>query len=100
MPSSPGYKRNLKQEYATQKKRMESGTGSNSENAKRHRDRRIALKLGMIKPSQDLDHKTPLSKGGSDALKNFRGETPHQNRSFPRRPDGSMIANHEKGKTK
>jgi hypothetical protein len=96
MPSPPDYKRDLKQEYATQKKRGESGTGSNSENAKRHRDRRLALKLGMVKPTQDLDHKVPLSKGGSDKKSNFRGESAHANRSFPRNSQGGMIANHPK----
>ena len=98
MPSSPGYVRNLKKEYADQKKRGESGTGSDSENAKRHRDRRKALNLGIIKAKQDLDHKMPLSKGGSDKSSNLRGETPHDNRSFPRNKDGSMKANHPKGK--
>jgi hypothetical protein len=98
MPSSKNYTRDLAQEYATQKSRGESGTGTDSENARRHRDRTKALKLGVIKPKQDLDHKTPLSKGGGDGVKNFRGETPHQNRSFPRRKDGSMIRNVEKEK--
>lgn len=96
MPSSPNYHRDLKQEYKTQKARGESGTGSNSENAKRHRDRREALKLGMVKPADDLDHKKALSKGGSDKPSNFRDRTPHANRSFPRNPDGSMKANHPK----
>jgi hypothetical protein len=98
MPSSPGYVRNLQREYQTQKSRGESGTGSESENAKRHRDRREALKLGVIKAKQDLDHKTPLSKGGSDKPNNFRGETPHQNRSFPRNSKGAMVKNVEKTK--
>lgn len=98
MPSSKNYVRNLQREYATQKARGESGTGSESENAKRHRDRRTGLKLGIIKPGQDLDHKKPLSKGGSDNASNFRGETPHQNRSFPRKADGSMVRNVEKTK--
>jgi hypothetical protein len=98
MPSSPGYVRNLKAEYAGQKARGESGTGSDSENAKRHRDRSKALKLGLIKAKQDLDHKTPLSKGGSDNPSNFRGETPHQNRSFPRTSKGAMVRNVEKTK--
>lgn len=97
MPSSPGYVRDLKEEYKTQKERGDVG-GHDSPNAKRQRDRRKALKLGLIKPAQDLDHKKPLSKGGGDSTKNFRGETPHQNRSFPRNPDGSMIRNVEKTK--
>lgn len=96
MPSSPGYVRDTKQEYKTQVARGESGTGSDSENARRHRDRRLALKLGMVKPRDDLDHSKPLSKGGSDNPKNFRDKTPHDNRSFPRNPDGSMVANHPK----
>lgn len=93
MPSSPGYVRQYDREYALQKKRGESGTGSESDNAKRKRLRRKALKLGMVKPGQDLDHKKPLSKGGSNTLKNARASTPSDNRSFPRNPDGSMKSN-------
>ena len=100
MPSSKNYVRDIKQEERTAKARGETSTGHNSENAKRHRDRRVALKLGMIKPSQDLDHKKPLSKGGTDSPKNFRGETPHANRSFPRNSDGSLIKNVAKTKEK
>lgn len=88
--------RDLKREYALQKKRGESGTGSNSENAKRHRARREALKLGMVKPGQDLDHRVPLSKGGSNTPSNFRAESEHDNRSFPRNSDGSLKTNHPK----
>jgi hypothetical protein len=98
MPSSKGYVRDLKREYETQKLRHESGTGSDSENARRHRDRRVALKAGLVKPKDDLDHKKPLSKGGSDKKSNFRDETAHVNRSFPRNPDGSMIRNSPKVK--
>lgn len=93
MPSSDGYVRNYKQEYKTAKDRGEVGTGSESGNAKRHRLRRKALKLGMVKPGQDLDHKKPLSKGGSNSLKNARATTPSENRSFPRNRDGSMKSN-------
>lgn len=90
MPSSKNYKRDLKQEYATQKSRGESGTGHNSDNAKRHRVRREAIATGKIKPSQEVDHIKPLSKGGSNSLSNVRGTTAHKNRSYPRNSDGSM----------
>ena len=93
MPSSPGYKRDLKREYQTAKARGEVGTGHDSKNAIRHRARRKALKLGLVKPGQDLDHKRPLSKGGSNNVKNFRAESSSKNRSFPRNSDGSMKAN-------
>lgn len=90
MPSSPNYVRDLKQEYATQKERGEAGVGSDSPNAKRKRLRRKALKMGMVKKGQDLDHKKPLSKGGANTLSNARATSPSENRSYPRNSDGSM----------
>lgn len=98
MPSAPGYVRDLTQEYKTAKARGENGTGHNSKNAIRQRARGKALKLGMVKPGQDLDHIKPLSKGGTNSTSNFRAESPHVNRSFPRHSDGSMVANHPKAK--
>lgn len=95
MPSSPGYKRDLKQEYATQKARGEAGVGPDSPNAKRKRLRYAAMKRGLVKPGdgKDLDHKKALSKGGSNTLANARVTTPSANRSFPRNSDGSMKSN-------
>jgi 5-methylcytosine-specific restriction endonuclease McrA len=89
MPSSPNYKRDYDQEYKTQKARGDVG-GSDSPNAKRKRARRQALKLGMVKKGQDLDHKKPLSKGGSNDIRNLKATSPSANRSFPRNKDGSM----------
>lgn len=85
--------RDYKREYELQKKRGDSGSGSDSGNAKRHRLRRKALKLGMVKPGQDVDHKVALSKGGSNSIKNARAASPSENRSFPRNKDGSMKSN-------
>lgn len=93
MPSSPNYRRDYAREYVTAKARNEAGTGSESGSAKRMRLRRLALKAGMVKKGQDLDHKKPLSKGGSNSLKNARAVTVHDNRSFPRNKDGSMKSN-------
>ena len=93
MPSSKGYVRNLAQEYKTAKARGEVATGHSSKNAERHRARRQALKLGLVKPGQDLDHIKMLSKGGSNAVSNFRARSPHMNRGFPRNHDGSAKNN-------
>jgi hypothetical protein len=93
MPSSPGYKRDLKQEYRTAKARGEIGTGHDSKNAMRHRARRKALKLGLVKKGQDWDHKKALSKGGSNSISNGRAVSPSANRGFPRNKDGSMKSN-------
>lgn len=93
MPSSKNYVRDLKQEYKTAKARGEKDAGSNGVDAKRHRLRRKMLKLGLVKPGQDVDHKKPLSKGGSNTVKNARAVSPSENRSFPRNKDGSMKSN-------
>lgn len=39
---------------------------------------------------KDLDHKVPLSKGGSNKPSNTRVVSASTNRSFRRNPDGSM----------
>jgi 5-methylcytosine-specific restriction endonuclease McrA len=93
MPSSKGYVRDYDQEYKTAKSRGEVGTGGDSGSAKRHKLRRKMLKLGLVKKGQDVDHKNPLSKGGSNSVANARATTPHANRGFPRRKDGSMKSN-------
>lgn len=90
MPSSKNYTRDYKQEAKTAKARGEQGTGSNAGSAKRHRLRRKMLKLGMVKPGQDVDHRKPLSKGGANTVKNATATSPSKNRSFKRKPDGSI----------
>lgn len=93
MPSSDGYKRDYAQEYKTAKARGEVGTGHDAGSAVRHRARRLAIKVGMIKPGskKDIDHKKPLVKGGAEtALSNLRPRTEHANRSYARNSDGSM----------
>ena len=89
MPSSPNYKRDYDQERKTHLARP----GEHKGNILRKRARRAALKKGMVKPGQDLDHKKALSKGGSNGPSNWRATSPSDNRSFPRNPDGSMKKN-------
>lgn len=90
MPSSPNYVRDYAQEWKTAKRRNED-----EGNAKRHKLRRKAVKLGMVKPNdgKDIDHKRPLSKGGANTISNARVTTKSENRSFPRNKDGSMKRN-------
>lgn len=86
MPSSPNYKRNYKQEAAT-----ESNERKDARN-QRHRARRVlekAVGASGIK-GKDVDHKTPLSQGGTTTLANLRAVKPSVNRSYPRNKDGSM----------
>jgi 5-methylcytosine-specific restriction endonuclease McrA len=87
MASSPNYVRDMKQERATQLAR-----GEGEDNRKRKQARRDAVKKGMVKPNdgKDVDHKKPLSKGGSNDTSNLRARSPSANRSFPRTSSGAI----------
>jgi len=90
MPSSKGYERDYAQEYAGQKKRGESGTGSSSGNAKRKRLRRAVLKRRKVPAGKDVDHVRPLAKGGGNGVENARVVEASENRSFPRTKRAGM----------
>lgn len=86
MPSSKNYKRDYKQEAAAE-----------SPERKHQRAERVKGRREYIKAhgkasveGKDVDHKKPLSEGGSDELWNMRTLAPHTNRSYPRNPDGSI----------
>lgn len=62
---------------------------------KRNAARREAMKAGLVRKGdgKDVDHRVPLSKGGTNAKSNLRVTTDNDNRSFPRNKDGSMKRN-------
>ena len=96
------YVRNYAHEDALKIKRGEQGTGHDSGSAVRHRARRKAIKLGMIKPGskEDIDHIKPFSKGGSNDASNLRARSEHDNRSYSRNSAGGMVKNVPKTKAK
>jgi 5-methylcytosine-specific restriction endonuclease McrA len=81
----------IKRDYKAERRSL-LARGEDEGHAARLRLRREAEKKGMVKKGdgKDLDHKTPLSKGGANKLANARVTTPSANRSFPRKKDGSM----------
>lgn len=83
MPSSPNYKRDYKQERKTAKKRGETGVGSKSADATRHRARRKLEKEGRVKKGdgKHVDHKKTLKSGGSNAKSNLRVRSAKSNTS-------------------
>lgn len=87
MPSSPGYKRDYKKEWATAKKR-----GEDADNNQRHRARHLLEKEGRVKPGdgKDVGHMTAIKRGGTNAASNLKVQSVSANRSFARNPDGSM----------
>lgn len=66
--------RNYKRERALAIKRGETGCGSNSGDAKRHRARRkVEKKLGhKLSTNQHVDHKNKVKNGGSNSTSNLR----------------------------
>lgn len=61
----------------------------------RNKARRQAIKAGTVSvgDGMDLDHKTPLSKGGSNTASNLRVVPASKNRSFDRNADHSVKKN-------
>lgn len=81
-------KRPYKKEYSQQKARDEQPKRNARERARYAMD-----KLGVNRKNKDIDHITPLSKGGTNDKSNMRLVTPSTNRSFKRNPDRSVKRN-------
>ena len=82
MPSSPGYKRNYKQERKTAIARGETSVGSKSGDATRHRAQRKYEKANGDTPAgYEIDHKKPLKSGGGNGSGNLRARKVSENRS-------------------
>ena len=87
----PRKKRNYKEEYENYQ-----GTEEQKDNrAKRNAARRRLMREGKVKKGdgKDVDHKTPLSKGGSYKRSNLRVQTAGSNRSFRRTSSGGIKGN-------
>jgi hypothetical protein len=80
--------RDYKREYKLQKAR-----GEHEDRMDRQRARRAYDKKGINREGKVIDHKTPLSKGGSNAPSNLRLTTRSKNASFSRNSDGSVKRN-------
>ena len=85
-----------KRNYAKEYKDYQGTPEQIKNRCKRNKARGEAVKDGRVKKgdNKDLDHKKPLSKGGSNAKSNTRVVSKSTNRSFKRNSDGSI-----KGKT-
>lgn len=81
-------KRPYKKEYSQQKARDEQPKRNARERARYAMD-----KLGVNRKNKDIDHITPLSKGGTNDKSNMRLVAPSTNRSFKRNPDRSVKRN-------
>ena len=89
MPFQTNGKRDYKREAQWEKTKKPSRL---KDRVKRVTARRAALKDGVVHKfdGKQLDHKTPLSKGGSNTRSNLRVVSASSNESFSRNPNGSM----------
>ena len=96
---NPKNDRNYKKEYQLQKKRNERKSRNTRERARY--EAKNPGKDGKITDvkGEDIDHKKPLSKGGTNKKSNLRSVSPSKNRSFSRNSDGSVKRNVPKKKT-
>jgi hypothetical protein len=81
----PWKKRPWKHEYQLALKR-----GDDEKQLERQKARRMYDKLGIDREGKDIDHKTPISKGGKSVRSNLRLQSPSANRSYPRNADSSI----------
>ena len=82
--------RNYAREWEMQKRR---GKTELARRAARARARRLFDRMGIDRRGKDIDHKRPLSKGGTNSRHNLRLVSPSANRSFSRNPDRSVKRN-------
>lgn len=66
--------------------------------AQRNKARRMMERAGKVHKGdgKDVDHKTPLSKGGKTTMGNLRVKSASANRSFSRNSDSSVKRNKPK----
>jgi hypothetical protein len=80
--------RNYKQEYDN----YDGTEAVKKKRAQRNKARRMLEREGVVHKGdgKDVDHKKPLSKGGTTVISNLRVKPAAANRSFKRNSDGSM----------
>ena len=88
MPFMKNGKRDYKREVALYTSKPEVVKKRTEQNAAR----REMEKAGKVHKGdgKDVDHKKPLSKGGTNASSNLRAVSASENRSFSRNKDGSL----------
>jgi hypothetical protein len=86
------YQKNGKRDYKTEYAKYHSRPEQIKNRTERTTARRQANAAGIthVGDGRDLDHKTPISKGGTSAKSNLRVVDKGSNRSFSRNANGSL----------
>jgi 5-methylcytosine-specific restriction endonuclease McrA len=85
MPSSAGYRRDYKQEA-----KYHASPEQKKRRAMRNKAHRTLERVLGRNIKGDVDHKTPLSKGGSNSRSNLRVQSKSANRSYARTSSGAI----------
>lgn len=83
------YMTNGKRDYKKQRA-YDSKPDVKADRAARNRARLKVKNSGVDVRGKDVDHKTPIGKGGTNARSNLRAVSPKKNRSFARTKSGKM----------
>jgi hypothetical protein len=80
--------RNYQEEY----KNYDGTLAVKKKRAQRNKARRIMEREGVVQKGdgKDVDHKKPLSKGGTTIRSNLAVKSASTNRSYKRKSDGSI----------
>ena len=78
--------------YAMEYKNYDGTPEVKKKRAQRNKARRMLEREGVVHKGdgKDVDHITPLGKGGTTVRSNLRAKPAAANRSFKRKSDGSM----------
>jgi len=82
----------MARDYKKENKVTKSKPKNIKKRVKRNKARRILERLGLVKKGdgKHVDHKKPLSKGGSNKRSNLRVKDGKKNSSFARNADKSI----------
>lgn len=86
------YMTNGKRDYKKQYEKYDGKDDVKKDRAKRNGARRQLEREGKVSKGdgKDVDHKKPLSKGGSNSRSNLRVKSSSANKSFARTKSGKM----------
>ena len=86
------YMTNGKRDYKKQYDKYDGKDSVKKDRAARNSARRQLTREGVVSKGdgKDVDHKKPLSKGGSKSRSNLRAVSASSNRSFARKKNGAM----------
>jgi hypothetical protein len=96
------YMKNGKRDYKREYKKYHASEEQKTNRADRNNARSRAEDAGLARKGdgKDVDHSTPLSKGGSNSESNLKVVPKSKNRSFSRNKDSSVKSQRSKRERK